>query len=347
MSLEREQQLEEALARLPRVALASVRPTPLEAMARLSSELGGPQLYIKRDDLTGLAFGGNKTRMLEFSLADAQAQGADTIVTGAAVQSNYCRQMAAACAKLGLELHLVLRPTREIDTREVQGNHLLQRLFGAKVTVLPDFDATKQGVALREKAQALSAAGKRVYIPRQADTVDLDAIAYAEVALEIVRQCRTMRINPEYLYVAALDTTQAGLVLGFSYVRSPIQVRGVSPFEGVADRAENMARIANQAAHRLKLDIQLSGRDFVNDDSYVGERYAIPTPEGIQAIHLLAQNEGILIDPVYTSKAMAKLIADVQSGQLDKQSPVLFMHTGGAPALFGYVREVMGSEAIG
>jgi 1-aminocyclopropane-1-carboxylate deaminase/D-cysteine desulfhydrase-like pyridoxal-dependent ACC family enzyme len=250
--------------------------------------------------------------------------------------------MAAACAKLGLELHLVLRPTREIDTQEVQGNHLLQRLFGAKVTVLPDFDAAKQGMALREKAQELTAAGKRVYIPRQADTVDLDAIAYAEVALEIVRQCRAMRINPEYIYVAALDTTQAGLVLGFSYLRSPIQVRGVSPFEGIPDRTENMARIANQAAHRLKLDIQLSGRDFVNDDSYVGERYAIPTPEGIQAIHLLAQNEGILIDPVYTSKAMAKLIADVQSGQLDKQSPVLFMHTGGAPALFGYVREVMG-----
>jgi 1-aminocyclopropane-1-carboxylate deaminase/D-cysteine desulfhydrase-like pyridoxal-dependent ACC family enzyme len=344
MSLERERQLEEALARLPRIPLASVRPTPLEPMTRLSAQLGGPNLYIKRDDLTGLAFGGNKTRMLEFSLAQANAVGADTIVTGAAVQSNYCRQMAAACAKLGLELHLVLRPHREIDQEEVQGNHFLQRLFGAKVTIMPDYDPAKHAVALRDKTQELIAAGKRVFVPRQAETVDLDAIAYAEVALEIVRQCRTLRIDPEYLYTAAMDTTQAGLVLGFAFVRSPIQVRGVSPFEHAPDRLEAMARMANQAAQRLQLDIQLSAHDFVNDDSYVGERYAIPTTEGIQAIHLLAKSEGILIDPVYTSKAMAKLLADIQSGQLDKQAPVVFMHTGGAPALFGYTREVMGLD---
>jgi 1-aminocyclopropane-1-carboxylate deaminase/D-cysteine desulfhydrase-like pyridoxal-dependent ACC family enzyme len=341
MSLEREQQLEDALAKLSRVQLASVRPTPLEPMAHLRAQLDGPPLYIKRDDLTGLAFGGNKTRMLEFSLADALAKGADTIVAGAAVQSNYCRQMAAACAKLGLELHLVLRPTREIDKQEVQGNHFLQRLFGAEVTVLADFDPGKQSAALDEKAQELIRAGKKVYRPRQSDTVDLDAIAYAEVALEIVRQCRELRIDPEYLYAAALDTTQAGLVLGFAYLRSPIQVRGVSPFEGVSDRLETMATMANQAARRLQLDIELSARDFVNDDSYVGERYAIPTPEGIRAIHLVAQSEGILLDPVYTSKAMAKLLVDIQDGQLDKQTPVLFMHTGGAPALFGYAREVL------
>jgi 1-aminocyclopropane-1-carboxylate deaminase/D-cysteine desulfhydrase-like pyridoxal-dependent ACC family enzyme len=344
MSLEREGQLEEALAKVPRIAIASVRPTPLEPMARLSAQLGGPALYIKRDDLTGLAFGGNKTRMLEFSLAHAQSIGADTIVTGAAVQSNYCRQMAAACAKLGFELHLVLRPHREIDKQEVQGNHFLQRLFGAKVTILPDYDPAKHSVALREKAQELMAAGKRVFIPRQAETVDLDAIAYAEAALEIVQQCRAMRIDPEYLYVSAMDTTQAGLVLGFAYMRSPIQVRGVSPFEKTPDRMETMARMANQAAQRLQLDIQFSARDFVNDDSYVGERYAVPTKEGIQAVHTLAQSEGLLIDPVYTSKAMAKLFADVQSGQLGKQAPVLFLHTGGTPALFGYVREVMSLE---
>ena len=342
MSLEREAQLEAALARLPRIQLASVRPTPLEPMARLSEQLGGPALYIKRDDLTGLAFGGNKTRMLEFSLAHAQAIGADTVVTGAAVQSNYCRQMAAACAKLGLELHLVLSPHREIDKNDIQGNHFLQRLFGAQVTILPDNDPDRHGAALREKAQALSAAGKRVFVPRQSDTVDLDAIAYAEVALEIVRQCRVLRIDPEYLYCAALDTTQAGLVLGFSYMRSPIQVRGVSPFQDRPDRMELMARMANQGAQRLQLDIQFAARDFVNDDSYVGERYAIPTEEGIQAIHKVARSEGILIDPVYTGKALAKLFTDIHSGQVGKQAPVVFLHTGGAPALFGYVNEVMG-----
>jgi 1-aminocyclopropane-1-carboxylate deaminase/D-cysteine desulfhydrase-like pyridoxal-dependent ACC family enzyme len=138
MTPDRESQLETALATLPRVQLASIRPTPLEHLSRLSAELGGPEIYIKRDDLTGLAFGGNKTRMLELSLAEAKAQGAEVIVTGAAVQSNYCRQMSAACAKLGLELHLVLRPVRDIDHEEVQGNHFLMRLFGAHVTVLDE-----------------------------------------------------------------------------------------------------------------------------------------------------------------------------------------------------------------
>jgi len=341
MSLERERLLAAALDKIPRLQFASVRPTPLEPLARLSQTLAGPLIYIKRDDLTGLAFGGNKTRMLEFSLADAKAKGAEVIVTGAAVQSNYCRQMAAACAKLGLELHLLMAPHREIDRQEIQGNALLQRLFGAKITLLPDNDRAKQQVAIREQAERLMAAGKRVYIPRQEDTVDLDAIAYVEVALELVQQCRGLGIAPEFMYTSALDTTQAGLVLGLSYLRFPLVVRGVSPFQGVPERLENMARIANQAAVRLGLDITLAPRDFVNDDSYVGERYGIPTPDGIAALKLVATQEGILLDPVYTSKAMAKLIADIGAAQLDRRTPILFMHTGGAPALFGYSRELL------
>lgn len=341
MSLEREQQLEAAIGKLPRLKIGSVRPTPLEAMEHLSRRLDGPPLYMKRDDLTGLAFGGNKTRMLEFSLADAQAQGADTIVTGAAVQSNYCRQMAAACAKLGLELHLMLAPHREIDRGNVQGNHFLQRLFGARVTILPDHDLGKQQTAIHAEAERLRAAGRNVYIPRQVYSVDLDAIAYAETALEIVRQCREMSMYPEYLYSAALDTTQAGLVMGFAYLRSPIQVRGICPFQERPQRIANMAQMANQAARRLGLDIQFSARDFDNDDSWVGERYAIPTDEGIAAIHEVARSEGILLDPVYTSKAMARLMADIRSGELDHQAPVVFLHTGGAPALFAYVDELM------
>jgi 1-aminocyclopropane-1-carboxylate deaminase/D-cysteine desulfhydrase-like pyridoxal-dependent ACC family enzyme len=344
MSLERDQRLDAALAQLPRVPFASVRPTPLEPMARLSAALDGPPLFIKRDDLTGLAFGGNKTRMLEFSLADALGKGAEVIVAGAAVQSNYCRQMAAACAKLGLELHLVLAPHREIDKHDVQGNHFLQRLFGANVTILPDHDRAKQQTALKAKVDELAAEGRKVYWPRQEDTVDLDAIAYVEVALEIVRQCRALHIDPEFLYCAALDTTQAGLVLGFAYLRSPIQVRGVSPFGNVPQRMETMAQIANQAAERLQLDIRLAARDFDNDDRYVGERYAIPTEAGLAALHLLAKTEGILIDPVYTSKALAKLVDDIRAGRLDRQAPVLFLHTGGAPALFGYTHEVLGLD---
>jgi 1-aminocyclopropane-1-carboxylate deaminase/D-cysteine desulfhydrase-like pyridoxal-dependent ACC family enzyme len=338
--MEKEHRLEQAIASLPHTPLA-VKPTPLEPMPRLSQALGGPPLYIKRDDLTGLAFGGNKTRMLELSLADALDKGAGTIVTGAAVQSNYCRQMAAACAKLGLELHLVLRPVRPIDRQQVQGNHFLQRLFGAQVTILEDRDQAKQQARIAAKANELRAAGKNVYIPRQPDTVDLDVIAYADSALEVARQCRDLGIEPSSLYLCALDTTQAGVVLGLSYLDSSIRIKGISPFEGMPGRCKNMADMANQAADRLDLDIEFMPDDFDNDDSFVGERYGIPTAAGIEAINLVAQTEGILLDPVYTSKAMSALIAHIRQGQLASDAPVVFLHTGGAPALFGYVDDIL------
>src|SRR5215212_8804543 len=158
MSLEREEQLESAIARLNRIKLGYM-PTPLEALPRLSAALGGPPIYIKRDDLTGLAFGGNKTRMLEFSLADALDKGTEVIVMGAATQSNYCRQLAAACAKLGIELRLLLRPERPIDKTEIQGNQLLQRIFGAHVTILEDNNRPKQQAAIAAEAERLRQAG--------------------------------------------------------------------------------------------------------------------------------------------------------------------------------------------
>ncbi|OUC07985.1 hypothetical protein RY27_11680, partial [Litorilinea aerophila] len=262
--------------------------------------------------------------------------------TGEGVQSNYGRQMAAACAKLGLELYRGRRPEREFDRGQVQGNHFLQRLFGAKVAILEDNDRAHQQAVIRATVERLRQEGKQVYWPRQADTVDLDALAYAETGLEIVRQCREQGIEPAYLYVAALDTTQAGLVLGLSYLESPIHVRGISPFQGMPERFAAMARMANQAAQRLGLEIQFTSDDFDNDDSYVGERYGIPTEAGLKAIHLLARLEGILLDPVYTGKAMAALIDHIRNGKLPPDRPVLFVHTGGAPALFAYADEVMG-----
>jgi L-cysteate sulfo-lyase len=342
MTPDREKQLETALGTLPRVPLVSVRPTPLEPLPRLSAELGGPEIWVKRDDLTGLAFGGNKTRMLEFALADAREKGADTIVTGAAVQSNYCRQMAAACARLGLELHLILRPVRDIDHQEVQGNHLLMRLFGAHVTVLNDAQRPAQQERIRQKVEELRAAGRTPYQPRLDDTVDLDSLAYAESALEIVQQCRAQSLEPRFLYCAALDTTQAGIVLGMKHLGSGIHVRAFSPFENWPGRFEEMRRIATQGAGRLGLDIAFSTDDFDNDDSYVGERYGQPTPAGMEAIHLVARTEGLLLDPVYTGKAMGALIDHIRNGTLTRDDgPVLFLHTGGYPALFGYAADVL------
>ena len=328
--------------RLPRIPIG-IRPTPIEALPRLSAALGGPPIFLKRDDLTGLAFGGNKTRMLEFSLADALAKGADTIVTGMAVQSNYCRQMAAACAKIGLEVHLVLRPVRPIDQEQIQGNNLLQRIFGAHIEVVGVDDRAAQAAAVQTTAERLRSEGKRVYIPRQPDTVDLDAIAYAETALEMVQQCRAMQLAPKTLYLAAADTTQAGMVLGLKYLESGIHAHGINPFEAGPERITEMLRMANQAAERLGIDVQLAESDFDNDVSYVGERYGIPTEAGLAAIHLVARTEGILLDPVYTGKAMSALIEDILAGKLDPDVPVLFLHTGGAPALFGYAEEVLAS----
>lgn len=316
-------------------------PTPLEPMERLSQNLGGPPLFIKRDDLTGLAFGGNKTRMLEFGMAPALEMNADAVVFGAAVQSNYCRQLAAACARLGLELHLLLRPEREVDRDQVTGNALVQRLLGAHVTVLESNDRERQQALIAERAAQLRAEGRRVFIPRQPDTIDLDVISYAESALEIVRQCNEAGIEPDLLYVAALDTTQAGLVLGLRALGSPIHVRGISPFGGATNRHEKMADMANQAAQRLELDLTLSPADFDNDDSWVGERYGVPTQAGLEAIRSVAQSEAILLDPVYTGKAMSALIAHIESGEVRGEKPVLFLHTGGTPALFGYADDVL------
>lgn len=342
MTPDRERAFETALAGLPRVRLASVRPTPLEPMPRLSAELGGPDIYIKRDDLTGLAFGGNKTRMLEFSLADAREQGAEVIVTGSAVQSNYCRQMSAACARLGLELHLVLRPVRGIDQEEVQGNHLLMRLLGADVTVHRESCRRSHARALADKADQLRAEGRRVYEPRTEETVDLDALAYAEAALEVVRQSRQRGIEPRVLYVAAHDTTQAGVVLGLKYLGSGIHVRGFTPVEGWPRRQEEMRRMALQGARRIGLEVELSADDFDNEESFVGPGYGIPTEACLEAVRTTARTEGVLLDPVYTGKAMAALFAHVRQGELKKEDgPVVFLHTGGNPALFGYAGEVI------
>ena len=333
-------QLAAAIAQVPRIQLGTL-PTPLEHLPRLSAALGGPPIYIKRDDLTGLAFGGNKTRMLEFSLAEGLARGADTVVFGAAVQSNYCRQLAAACAKLGLALHLYLRPERAIDTQEIQGNHLLQRLFGATVTILGDNDRGRQQEIIQEAARQLEAAGKKVYFPRQPDTIDLDVIAYAESALETVRQCDALGIEPQALYVTAFDTTQSGTVLGIRYVESAMTVKGITPLAMPETQLQKMVDIANQAAERLGLEIELSAQDFDNDDSFIGERYGIPSPAGLEAFQLLARTEGILLDPVYTSKGFSALIHDIRAGKFNPEQPVLFLHTGGAPALFGYAQELL------
>ena len=335
MSSEKENHLAQALGRLPRAPLASLKPTPLEPAPRLSAALGGPAIYIKRDDLNGLAFGGNKVRVLELAVGKALEEGAEVWVSGAAVQSNYCRQLAAACARYGIELHLLLRVVRPIDGKQVQGNHLLERIFGAKVTLV-EATQEEQGQMIADLTRRLVEEGRRVH--PGADDWALGP-GYCEVVLELTRQCRDFDIRPSHLYLASTHTNQSGLVLGFRYLNSPIHVRGICPFHGWEARFDRMVRLATLGSEVLGLGLEFDADDFDNTRDFVGEGYGLPTAEAIEAIELVARTEGIILDPVYTGKAMAGLISDIREGRLEGDSPVIFLHTGGTPAVFAYADE--------
>ena len=333
-------ELRERIDKLPRVKLAEL-PTPLHELVRLSKDLGGPRLFIKRDDLTGLAFGGNKSRMFEFLLERAVREGADSIVGGAAVQSNYSRQLAAACAILGLECHLVLRRIRGAADDRVQGNLLLDLLAGAQVHII-DADTEGQRAAIYDLAEELRGRGKRPFVVRMADDSDLtpDVVAYVECFCEIVEQSEARGIEPTHIYVASYDSTQAGLEIAKRVLGSDITIVGVAPADWGTDVAEEIARFANQAAENLGLSCRVDGKEVINTHEYVGRSYGFPTVEGLRMLKRIAELEGIFLDPVYTSKAMAALADHCRTGRLTGKDMVVFLHTGGNSALFAYTDEL-------
>jgi D-cysteine desulfhydrase family pyridoxal phosphate-dependent enzyme len=313
-------------------------PTPLHEVPRFSEALGGPRIFIKRDDLTGLAFGGNKTRMFEFLLAQAIDEGADIIIGGAGVQSNYSRQLAAACRALGLEVHLILRRIRGKKDDNIQGNLLLDLLAGASVRII-NATAEEQRKAMYDLAKKLRKEGKRPYVVRLAQDKDLspDVIAYANCFCEIVEQCEALGIQPTYLYCASYDSTQAGLELGKAALGRDLRIMGIAPADWSHGVADLVARYANQAAEKIGLSCRVDEDDIFNTEDYVGDGYGIMTPEAVEMIKLMARTEGIFLDPVYTSKAMAGLRDHIRQGKLTKDDTVIFLHTGGTPALFAYV----------
>jgi len=336
------ERLRESIGKLPRVHLAHL-PTPLEEAPRLSKTLRGPQIYFKRDDLTGLAFGGNKTRMFEFILGHALKMGADSIVAGAAVQSNYCRQMAAACSKLDLKAYLVLRKVRgDIDLRP-QGNFLLDLLAGANIEIIEADTPTEQIRIMKEVAEDLRCKGNHPYLARMGNSEDagLDAIGYVNCVLEMCEQLENMDLEPDYLYVASADTTQAGLVLGIKYLRLDFPIIGINPLDKIwgEDVPSTVAKIANMAAEILNLDIKVEASEVISYSDYVGRGYGRVTKGGIKAIKLVAGREGIFLDPVYTGKAMSALIDHIRQDKIGKEEKVIFLHTGGSPALFAYNEE--------
>ncbi len=328
--------LRNRIDRMPRAKLAFL-PTPLHEVPRFSQALGGPRIYIKRDDQTGLAFGGNKTRMFDFLLAKVVAEGADTLIGGAAVQSNYCRQLTAACNALGLEVHLVLRRVRGVKDDDIQGNFLLDLIAGAHVHVI-DATPEEQHQAVYALSEHLRARGKRPYVARMANDEDLapDVIAYIECFCEIVEQSRAMDIDPTHIYVSSLDTTQAGLELGKRALGSAIDIVGITPADWDTDVPRLITTYLNQTAARLELPLEVDPKDVANSNAYVGAGYGRVTAEGIEMLKLMARTEGIFLDPVYTSKACAALADHVRKGRLTPDDRVVFIHTGGTPALFAY-----------
>jgi 1-aminocyclopropane-1-carboxylate deaminase/D-cysteine desulfhydrase-like pyridoxal-dependent ACC family enzyme len=330
---------------VPRVRLADL-PTPLQEVPRFSRALrlgasSAPRIFIKRDDLTGLAFGGNKTRMFEFLLAKAMSQGADTIVGGAGVQSNYCRQLAAASNALGLETHLVLRRVRGPRDDDIQGNLLLDLLAGAHVRIVRGGE-DEQKKAMYDLADRLRAEGKKPFVARMANDADLtpDVIGYVECYREIAEQCARIGIDPSRIYLATYDTTQAGLELGRVILESSVRIVGVAPGVWKSNPRDLVTRCANQAAQALGAPHRLEPKDVYNTTDFVGKGYGIPTRESLAMLKLLARTEGIFLDPVYTSKAMAALHAHIRDGEISASETVLFLHTGGQTALFAYVNEL-------
>ena len=331
--------LQARIDRVPRVRLAHL-PTPLDEAPNLTRVLGGPRIFIKREDLTGLAFGGNKTRILEFTMADAVRQGADTIVACAFAQSNHCRQAAAAAARLGLRAVLVLG--RGEKAEQVQGNLLLDGLLGAEIIRTAEDSLEGISAQATQVTQELCARGRRaVQVSLTPHATALAAVAFAGCLVELDAQCQQAGIVPSYLFVASSGGTQAGLLLGTLALGRPWTVAGYTPIARPA-RHERLAAVVNDAADLLGLGVRATAADIVNHDSELGPGYARLTDEGVAALRLVAQMEGILLDPVYTAKAMSGLIRQVRAGAFRPEESIVFAHTGGTPALFSYADELAG-----
>lgn len=329
-------------SQFPRVDLCH-QPTAIEAMPRLSQALGGPRLFIKRDDCTGLATGGNKTRKLEFLVGEAIRQNADMLVTQGAVQSNHVRQTAAAACKFGLKCHVLLErrvPDRDASYEET-GNVLLDNVFGATHEFRPaglDMNAQAQAVTDTMRAQ-----GHRPYFIPGGGSNEIGALGYANCAQEIADQTNASGQSFDWLVMGTGSTgTQAGLVAGFHAIGHALPVMGISVRQPRERQMNAVHGLTQKTLTKLGSDgIALS--KIVVDDGYVGQGYGIPAESTMEAIHLTARQEGVLLDPVYSAKGMAGLIGLARNGFFKPTDNVLFLHTGGATALFAYQEQLLAS----
>jgi L-cysteate sulfo-lyase len=333
------QQLRQQIDKQPRYRLAH-RPTPLEALPRFSKAVGGPTIFMKRDDCTGLAIGGNKARHNEFVLAEALRRGADLFVWGGSIQSNNCRQTAAACAKAGIDCHLVLTGPVGDGPVPLEGNFLLDNLFGASYEIVDAGMGKDLNRRIMEAAARFQAEGRKVFRWDRGVVTPLAALSYVECAAEIVEQSGTEGFVPSAIYVSSSGSTGAGLTLGCRTLEQKFPVRNVAYVRWEWDIPTDMADIANEASAKLELGTRLAAAEIDVTLDYIAPGYGKLTEACFDAISLLARTEGILLDPVYTGKAMCALLDDVRRGRLTPQDRVVFVHTGGTPALFAYGREL-------
>ena len=319
------------LTRFPRLELIGA-PTPLEYLPRLSDHLGR-EIFIKRDDTTPLAMGGNKLRKLEFLAADALREGADTFITAGAIQSNHVRQTAAVAAKLGL--HCVALLENPIGTRAENylsnGNRLLLDLFNTQVEMCDAL--TDPAAQLDELATRIEAQGYRPYVIPVGGSNALGALGYVESALEIAQQCEDAVEISSVVVASGSAGTHAGLAVGLEQLMPQAELIGVTVSRAVADQLPKVVALQQAVANSLELQAKA---DIILWDDYFAPGYGTPNEEGMAAVKLLAQLEGILLDPVYTGKAMAGLIDGITQKRFKDEGPILFVHTGGAPALFAY-----------
>ena len=319
-----------------RVRLAHL-PTPLEPLQRLRERIGGPEIFIKRDDCTGLATGGNKARKLEYLIGAAREDGADHVITFGALQSNHARQTAAACARLGIRCDLILvrRVAWSDPAYERSGNLLLDGLFDAAVHRVAD--VAESAEVLRRRISEIEDLGGRVSVIPPGGSNAIGTLGYVRCALELGEQLATLDRAPDSVWLASSTLgTQAGLVVGFSAMTHPIEVVGIDVYSGNRDAQWQALRTLCDETAGLLGVAPPDDRALIVDSDHVGADYGVPDDAVFEAIELLAGCEGILLDPVYSGKAMAALIAQVRTGRISPDRPVVFLHTGGAAGLFAY-----------
>ncbi|MEO0436671.1 MAG: D-cysteine desulfhydrase [Pseudomonadota bacterium] len=324
------------LARFPRLHFAHL-PTPLEPLETLSSLLGGPKLWIKRDDCTGLAGGGNKTRKLEFLMADALEQGADTIITQGAIQSNHVRQTAAIASKLALNCEVLLedRTSSEDTDYTENGNVLLDRLFGSSIKRFPG--GHDMPAEMDELAAQLQEEGRTPYVVPGGGSNPIGALGYVNAALELLQQANDQGLRVDRLvHGTGSAGTQAGLVAGFGLSNSGISVLGIGVNAPKDKQEEKVYDLAAETADLLGVPGGVNPTQVEANCDYVGDGYGIPAESTLEAIELFARHEGILLDPVYSGKGAAGLIDLIRQGAFGVDENIVFLHTGGSQALFAY-----------